>query len=70
MKLKWIATIFVLLGIFLTNLNFYPINIYMHAFGVILWTLSGYLEKDKAVITNFGLQIPIFCYGIFISILG
>jgi len=25
--------------------------------------ISGYLMKDKAVMTNFGLQIPIFVVG-------
>ena len=63
-KLKWSGTIFVLLGILLTNINIYPLNIFFHGFGVILWTLYGCLVKDKAVTANFGLQIPIFCFGI------
>lgn len=63
-KMKWISTFLVLTGIFLTNLNFFPINIFIHFFGVLGWTVSGYISKDKAVITNFGLQIPIFIMGI------
>ena len=61
---KWIGTVLVLSGILLTNLNYYPLNIFLHGAGVIFWTISGYLTKDKAILTNFGFQIPIFAFGI------
>ncbi len=61
--LKWISTALVLTGILLTNLNIYPLNIFFHGLGVIGWTFSGILHKDKAIITNFGLQIPLFFLG-------
>ena len=63
--IKWISTIFVLVGILLTNLNNYPLNIYLHGLGVIGWTIAGFIYKDKAILTNFGLQIPIFALGVF-----
>jgi len=63
--IKWISTIFVLVGILLTNLNIYPLNIYFHGVGVIGWTMAGFIYKDKAILTNFGLQIPIFALGFF-----
>ena len=63
-RVKWISTAFVLSGILLTNLNIYPLNIFLHALGVLGWTLNGYLTKDKAIMTNFGFQIPIFVFGI------
>ena len=63
-KLKWISTLFVLAGIFLTNINYYPVNIIVHGLGVIGWTVTGFLSKDKAIIANFGFQIPIFIFGI------
>ena len=63
--IKWISTIFVLVGILLTNLNIYPLNIYLHGVGVIGWTIAGLIYKDKAILTNFGLQIPIFALGFF-----
>ena len=63
--LKWISTILVLTGILLTNLNIYPLNIYFHGLGVVGWTISGFLLKDKAILTNFGLQIPLFVIGIY-----
>jgi hypothetical protein len=61
--LKWISTAFVLTGILLTNLNIYPLNIFSHGFGVVGWTISGVINKDKAIMTNFGLQIPLFVLG-------
>ena len=63
-KLKWVGTFLVLTGITLTNVNYYPLNIFIHGSGVIFWTISGYLSKDKAILTNFGFQIPIFIFGI------
>jgi len=63
--LKWISTFLVLTGIPLTNLNIYPLNIMFHGLGVIGWTIAGYLSKDKAILTNFGLQIPLFVIGFF-----
>ena len=61
---KWIGTVFVLSGIMLTNLNYYPLNIFLHGTGVVFWTISGFMSKDKAILTNFGFQIPIFIFGI------
>ena len=61
--LKWISTAFVLSGIFLTNLNNYPLNIFLHGMGALGWTFAGYVNKDKALMVNFGIQIPIFALG-------
>ena len=61
---KWAGTTFVLFGILLTNINLFPINIFVHGLGVILWTSYGITSKDKAITVNFGFQIPIFAFGI------
>ena len=63
--IKWISTFLVLVGILLTNLNIYPLNIYFHGFGVVGWTIAGFVSKDKAILTNFGLQIPLFLVRIY-----
>ena len=60
---KWISTFLVLVGILLTNLNLYPFNIFIHGLGALGWTLAGYFSSDRAIMTNFGLQIPIFLVG-------
>ena len=33
--------------------------------GVVGWTIAGFVSKDKAILTNFGLQIPLFLIGIY-----
>ncbi|MDB9818833.1 hypothetical protein OAC08_05640 [Pelagibacterales bacterium] len=61
--IKWTSTFLVLTGILLTNLNLYPFNIFIHGLGAVGWTFAGYMGSDKAIMTNFGLQIPIFLIG-------
>ena len=61
--LKWLSTILVLTGIMLTNFNVYPLNIFIHGLGGFGWALAGYLSSDRAILTNFGLQIPLFLLG-------
>ncbi|PPR49143.1 MAG: hypothetical protein CFH14_01132 [Alphaproteobacteria bacterium MarineAlpha5_Bin4] len=62
-QLKWLSTALILFGIFLTNLNYYPLNIFSHGLGAIGWSVAGYITKDKALLTNFGLQLPLFALG-------
>ena len=62
-QLKWSSTALILIGILLTNLNFYPLNIFSHGLGAIGWSIAGYLSKDKELMTNFGLQFPLFMIG-------
>ena len=61
--MKWLGTAFILSGIFMTNLNIYPLNIFLHGFGVVFWSIAGYITQDKPVLANFGLQIPLFVIG-------
>ena len=62
-QLKWLSTGLVLTGILLTNLNYYPLNIFTHGLGAVGWAIAGYITKDKALMTNFGFQIPLFAIG-------
>ena len=64
-QLKWFSTALVLFGILLTNLNYYPLNIFSHGLGAIGWCMAGYIAGDRALLTNFGLQIPLFMIGYF-----
>ncbi len=61
--LKWLGTAFILSGILMTNLNIYPLNIFLHGAGVVFWSTAGYITQDKPVLANFGLQIPLFAIG-------
>ena len=61
--IKWMSTFLVLSVILLTNLILYPFIIFIHGLGAVGWTFAGYMSSDKAIMTNFGLQIPIFLIG-------
>ena len=61
--LKWGSTFLVLTGILIAQFNLYPLYIFIHSIGALGWMISGYLMNDKAVMTNFGLQLPIFGIG-------
>tara|TARA_Y100000768_G_scaffold8384_1_gene5808 strand:+ start:880 stop:1101 length:222 start_codon:yes stop_codon:yes gene_type:complete len=61
--LKWGSTFLVLSGILVAQFNIYPLYIFIHSVGALGWMMSGYLMEDKAVMTNFGLQLPIFAIG-------
>ena len=37
-------------------------NTYLRAIG---WSIAGLITKDKAIMTNFGLQVPLFLVGIY-----
>jgi len=60
--LKWISTFLVLVGILLTNLNIYPLNIYFHGLGVVGWTIAGFMSKDKAILNKLWITNSIICY--------
>jgi len=68
-RLKWASTACVLTGILLTNLNVFPLNIAIHGTGAIGWTAAGYMAGDKAIMTNFGLQLPLFAIGL-VNVMG
>ena len=38
-------------------------DIFIHGLGAIGWSIAGLITKDRALMTNFGLQIPLFVIG-------
>ena len=51
--IKWGSTCFILVGILLTNLNIYPLNIFVHGTGAIGWTAVGYMTADRAISVSY-----------------
>ena len=62
--LKWVATILTLSGILTFYLDYYPHSMIPHSLGIICWTVVGIITKDKPLLANFSLQIPIIITGI------
>lgn len=47
--IKWTGTTLCLIGIALTSLNIYPLNIVFGLIGSALWAYSGYDQEDWAL---------------------
>ena len=62
--LKWTATALTLTGILTFYLDFYPYSMIPHSFGILCWTAVGIVTKDKPLLANLSLQIPIILAGI------
>ena len=62
--LKWIATVLTLTGILSFYLDFYPYSMIPHSLGITTWTIVGLITKDRPLLANFSLQIPIIIMGI------
>jgi len=48
--IRWSGTILCLIGIALTSLNIYPLNLVFGLVGSFLWTVQGYIYKDNALL--------------------
>lgn len=64
--LKWVATVFVLVGALSVSLSWEPYNMIVLNIGAILFLIWGYLIRDRAIIAvNVGL-LGIYVYGLII----
>ncbi len=59
--IKWVSSIFIIIGMALTSANLFPINIIIHGIGVTGWLVVGMLWHDRALI--FLNAVAIFVYG-------
>jgi hypothetical protein len=49
--IRWTGTVLCLLGIGLTSLNIFPLNLWFGLIGSGLWAWSGVQQKDYALFT-------------------
>jgi hypothetical protein len=47
--IKWLGTLLCLIGIALTSLNIFPLNLWFGLVGSTLWSWSGLHQKDYAL---------------------
>lgn len=62
--MKWTATILCLIGIYLTSLNIYPLNLVFGLIGSFLWSVEGLIAKDYALFTVEAVAVAIYLNGI------
>ena len=62
---KWVSSIIIIVGMVLSSANIYPMNIWVHMFGVTGWLIVGMLWHDRALIFLNGIAIFVFASGLF-----
>jgi hypothetical protein len=67
--IRWSGTILCLIGIALTSLNIYPLNLLFGLVGSFLWTVQGYLYRDNALLLVELVAVLIYLAGI-VSLFG
>ena len=48
--IKWVASIILLCGMILTSQNIYPINLMIHATGILGWLIVAIMWNDRSLI--------------------
>jgi hypothetical protein len=62
--IRWTGTILCLIGIALTSLNIYPLNLIFGLIGSFLWTVQGYIYRDNALLLVELVAVLIYLAGI------
>lgn len=62
--MKWTGTILCLIGIALTSLNIFPLNIFFGFIGSLLWSVAGLRQKDYALFVVEFVAVLMYLYGI------
>jgi len=68
--IKWLGTILCLVGIGLTSLNVYPLNLLFGLIGSALWTLAGILQQDAPLVLVELVAAVMYLLGIIIYIVN
>ena len=70
---EWLATFVLVIGVYLTAVNHYPLNIYFSMIGNFMWMVLGFMWKKPSLITIQLVVTAIYIYGIslpFLKIYG
>lgn len=62
--LKWTGTTLCLIGIALTSINIYPLNIVVGFIGSLCWAIAGYMQDDKALLVVEAVAVALYLAGI------
>lgn len=62
--IRWGGTFLCLVGIALTSLNIYPLNLLFGLVGSLLWTVQGYLYRDYALLIVEAVAVLIYLAGV------
>jgi hypothetical protein len=60
---EWLATFVLIIGVYLTAVNDYPLNIYFSMAGNFMWMVLGVMWKKASLITIQLVVTVIYIYG-------
>jgi hypothetical protein len=63
--IRWGGTFLCLVGIALTSLNIYPLNLFFGLVGSFLWTVQGFVYKDNALVVVELVAVLMYLVGLF-----
>ena len=62
--IKWVSSVFIIVGMALTSANIFPMNIIVHGIGVTGWLIVGMLWHDRALIFLNAVAIFVYASGL------
>lgn len=62
--IKWVASIFLIIGMILASVNLFPYNIMVASIGVLGWLIVGILWHDRALIVLNAISLAIYLIGV------
>ena len=62
--IKWVSSVFIIMGMALTSANIFPMNIIVHGIGVAGWLIVGMLWHDRALIFLNAVAIFVYATGL------
>jgi len=62
--IKWVASIFLIIGMILASVNLFPYNIMVASIGVLGWLIVGILWHDRALIVLNAVSLAIYLMGV------
>ena len=62
--IKWVSSVFIIVGMALTSANIFPVNIIVHGIGVTGWLIVGMLWHDRALIFLNAVAICVYASGL------
>ena len=68
--MKWTGTALCLIGIALTSLNIYPLNILFGFVGSLLWAVAGWKQDDYALFLVEFVAVLMYFVGIYLFIVN
>ena len=68
--IRWGGTCLCLVGIALTSLNIYPLNLIFGLVGSFLWTVQGYIYRDNALLMVELVAVLMYMAGLYTVIVN